>query len=112
MLLVFREFGFKFAYNRCKITNKSAQSAFHNTKHLSNVNNRNLKDFSVDTSNSKRLRQQIPDDIIFVSESGISTGDDVKALQDAQVNAVLIGETLMRADNKKMKLAELRGTLR
>lgn len=76
------------------------------------VNNRNLKDFSVDTSNSKRLRQMIPENIIFVSESGISTGDDVKALQDAQVNAVLIGETLMRADNKKMKLAELRGTLR
>lgn len=76
------------------------------------VNNRNLKDFSVDTSNSKRLRQQIPDDIIFVSESGISTSDDVKALQDAKVNAVLIGETLMRATDKKTKLAELRGTLR
>lgn len=75
------------------------------------VNNRNLKDFSVDTSNSKRLRQMIPENIIFVSESGISTGDDVKALQDAKVNAVLIGETLMRADDKKMKLAELRGTL-
>lgn len=76
------------------------------------VNNRNLKDFSVDTSNSKRLRQMIPENIIFVSESGISTSDDVKALQDAKVNAVLIGETLMRADDKKMKLAELRGTLR
>lgn len=76
------------------------------------VNNRNLKDFSVDTSNSKRLRQMIPENIIFVSESGISTSDDVKALQDAKVNAVLIGETLMRADDKKMKLSELRGTLR
>ncbi len=76
------------------------------------VNNRNLKDFSVDTSNSKRLRQQIPDDIIFVSESGISTRDDVKALEAANVDAVLIGETLMRATDKKTKLAELRGTLR
>ena len=76
------------------------------------VNNRNLKDFSVDTSNSKRLRQQIPDDIIFVSESGISTRDDVKALEAANVDAVLIGETLMRAADKKIKLAELRGTLR
>lgn len=75
------------------------------------VNNRNLKDFSVDTSNSKRLRQQIPDDIIFVSESGISTRDDVKALEAANVDAVLIGETLMRATDKKIKLAELRGTL-
>lgn len=76
------------------------------------VNNRNLKDFSVDTSNSKRLRQQIPDDIIFVSESGISTRDDVKALEAANVDAVLIGETFMRATDKKIKLAELRGTLR
>ena len=76
------------------------------------VNNRNLKDFSVDVSNSKRLRQQIPDDIIFVSESGISTRDDVKALEAANVDAVLIGETLMRAADKKIKLAELRGTLR
>ena len=76
------------------------------------VNNRNLKDFSVDVSNSKRLRQQIPDDIIFVSESGISTRDDVKALEAANVDAVLIGETLMRATDKKTKLAELRGTLR
>ena len=76
------------------------------------VNNRNLKDFSVDVSNSKRLRQQIPDDIIFVSESGISTRDDVKALEAANVDAVLIGETFMRATDKKIKLAELRGTLR
>ena len=76
------------------------------------VNNRNLKDFSVDTSNSKRLRQQIPDDIIFVSESGISTRDDVKALEAENVDAVLIGETFMRATDKKIKLAELRGTLR
>ena len=76
------------------------------------VNNRNLKDFSVDVSNSKRLRQQIPDDIIFVSESGISTRDDVKALEAENVDAVLIGETLMRATDKKTKLAELRGTLR
>ena len=76
------------------------------------VNNRNLKDFSVDTSNSKRLRQMIPENIIFVSESGISTRDDVKALEAANVDAVLIGETLMRATDKKTKLAELRGTLR
>jgi len=76
------------------------------------VNNRNLKDFSVDTSNSKRLRQMIPENIIFVSESGISTRDDVKALEAANVDAVLIGETLMRATDKKTKLAELRGILR
>ncbi len=72
------------------------------------VNNRNLKDFSVDTANSKRLRQMIPEDIIFVSESGISSNEDIKELRDAKVDAVLIGETLMKADDKKAKLKELR----
>ena len=72
------------------------------------VNNRNLKDFSVDTANSKRLRQMIPGDIIFVSESGISSNEDIKELRDAKVDAVLIGETLMKADDKAAKLKELR----
>ena len=72
------------------------------------VNNRNLKDFSVDTANSKRLRQMIPGDIIFVSESGISSNEDIKELRDAKVDAVLIGETLMKADDKTAKLKELR----
>ncbi|WP_028244048.1 indole-3-glycerol phosphate synthase TrpC [Pseudobutyrivibrio ruminis] len=72
------------------------------------VNNRNLKDFSVDTANSKRLRQMIPRDIIFVSESGISSNEDIKELRDAKVDAVLIGETLMKADDKTAKLKELR----
>jgi indole-3-glycerol phosphate synthase len=72
------------------------------------VNNRNLKDFSVDTANSKRLRQMIPEDIIFVSESGISSNEDIKELRDAKVDAVLIGETLMKADDKTAKLKELR----
>ena len=73
------------------------------------VNNRNLKDFSVDTENSKRLRKLIPEDVIFVSESGIKNREDIKALEDARVDAVLIGETLMRADDKKAMLDELRG---
>lgn len=72
------------------------------------VNNRNLKDFSVDTANSKRLRQMIPGDIIFVSESGISSNEDIKELRDAKVDAVLIGETLMKATDKTAKLKELR----
>ncbi|MDY6325090.1 MAG: indole-3-glycerol phosphate synthase TrpC [Catonella sp.] len=72
------------------------------------VNNRNLKDFSVDTGNAGRLRSLVPDDIIFVSESGIKTAEDVKKLYDMGVNAVLVGETLMRAPDKKAKLAELR----
>ena len=76
------------------------------------VNNRNLKDFSVDTSNSARLRELVPADRIFVSESGIQTAEDVQNLREIGVNAVLIGETLMRAPDKAAKLAELRGTPR
>ncbi|SFH54350.1 indole-3-glycerol phosphate synthase [Pseudobutyrivibrio sp. OR37] len=72
------------------------------------VNNRNLKDFSVDTGNSKRLRQLIPEDIIFVSESGITANEDIRALRGAKVDAVLIGETLMKAEDKTAKLNELR----
>ncbi len=73
------------------------------------VNNRNLKDFSVDTDNSKKLRSLIPEDVIYVSESGIKDHKDVKKLRDIGVNAVLVGETLMRAKNKKEKLDELKG---
>ncbi|WP_408071732.1 indole-3-glycerol phosphate synthase TrpC [Butyrivibrio sp. JL13D10] len=73
------------------------------------VNNRNLKDFSVDTGNSTRLRQLIPKDVIYVSESGIKTAEDIKRLRDNGVDAVLIGETLMRASDKTAALRELRG---
>ena len=74
------------------------------------VNNRNLKDFTVDTASSARLRQLIPADVLFVSESGVRTAEDVAALRKIGADAVLIGETLMRAPDKKAKLAELRGT--
>lgn len=73
------------------------------------VNNRNLKDFSVDTENSRRLRNLIPRDILFVSESGVKTADDVKALREIGADAVLVGETLMKAESKYDKLKELRG---
>lgn len=73
------------------------------------VNNRNLKDFSVNTENSRRLRQLIPSDILFVSESGVKTADDVRILREIGADAVLVGETLMRAEDKKAKLAYLRG---
>ena len=76
---------------------------------LIGVNNRNLKDFSVDTKNSRGLRQMVPEDVIFVSESGITGPEDIQLLRDAKVNAVLIGETLMKADDKAAKLRELRG---
>lgn len=74
------------------------------------VNNRNLKDFSVDTENSKKLRSLVPENIIFVSESGVSSAEDIVKLRESGVNAVLIGEALMRAENKAQKLAELRGS--
>ncbi len=73
------------------------------------VNNRNLKDFSVDTENTKRLIDLIPEDTVFVSESGIKTAQDVAELKAIGADAVLIGETLMRAEDKKAKLEELRG---
>ena len=75
------------------------------------VNNRNLKDFSVDTENSRRLRSLIPRDSLFVSESGVRTAADVQLLREAGADAVLVGETLMRAADKRQKLNELRGNL-
>ena len=73
------------------------------------VNNRNLKDFSVDTDNSKKLRSLIPGNVVFVSESGVQNADDVAKLREIGASAVLIGETLMRAEDKTAKLAELKG---
>lgn len=78
---------------------------------LIGVNNRNLKDFSIDTDNSRRLRELIPRDVLFVSESGVSSAKDVEKLCEIGADAVLIGETLMRAADKKAKLNELRGIL-
>jgi len=73
------------------------------------VNNRNLKDFSVDTDNSCRLREKVSRDILFVAESGINSAEDIRKLREKGVDGVLIGETLMRAADKKAKLSELRG---
>ena len=75
------------------------------------VNNRNLKDFTVDIGTSLRLRAAVPPDILFVAESGIRTAGDIAALRDAGVNAVLVGEQLMRADDKRAALAALRGPI-
>ncbi|MBQ3336797.1 MAG: indole-3-glycerol-phosphate synthase TrpC, partial [Selenomonadaceae bacterium] len=73
------------------------------------VNNRNLKDFSVDMDNAKKLRALVPREKIFVSESGVKSADDIKKIRALGADAVLIGEVLMRAADKKAKLAELRG---
>jgi len=73
------------------------------------VNNRNLKTFQVDMQNSIRLRELAPDHIVFVSESGVRTAEDVTLLRQHRIDAVLIGETLMRSSDKAAALAELRG---
>ena len=65
----------------------------------------------VDPDNSRRLRKLIPPDVLFVSESGVKTSEDVKALRDLGADAVLVGETLMRAEDRTAKLKELRGSL-
>lgn len=71
------------------------------------VNNRDLRTFTVDIKNSVSLRDQIPEGTIYVSESGITTAEDVGVLYRNGTNAVLIGETLMRSPDKKAMLQEL-----
>lgn len=73
------------------------------------VNNRDLRTFTVDINNSSRLRKLVPAEKIFVSESGIKTPGDIENLRRGGVNAVLIGETLMRERDKKAALDTLRG---
>lgn len=75
------------------------------------VNNRNLKTFEVDIQNTVLLRGQVPEDILFIAESGIKTRADMSLLEGNAVNGVLIGETLMQATDKQATLAELRGVL-
>ena len=72
------------------------------------VNNRNLNDFTVDIENSISLRRCVSGDVIFISESGIKTAEDVRRLKENDVDAVLIGETLMKCDDKKAMIAELK----
>lgn len=88
---------------------KEIKSAIIAGAKIIGVNNRNLKDFTVDTENSRKMRELVPSDIIFVSESGVKTVEDVQCLREMGVDAVLIGETLMRASDKKAKLNELKG---
>lgn len=90
---------------------KEVQMALNAGARIIGVNNRNLKDFSVDTANSLRLRQLIPHDTLFVSESGVRNAEDVDQLRKIGADAVLVGEILMRASDPKAKLAELRGAL-
>ena len=90
---------------------QEVQTALNTGARIIGVNNRNLKDFSVDTDNSRRLRELIPPNVLFVSESGVRTAEDVETLRKIGADAVLIGEALMRASDKRAKLAELRGAV-
>ena len=72
------------------------------------VNNRNLAYFTVDIDNSINLRSLVSDDITFISESGIKTKEDVTRLKENNVDAVLIGETLMKSDDKKAMIFQLK----
>ncbi|MCR5837802.1 MAG: indole-3-glycerol phosphate synthase TrpC [Lachnospiraceae bacterium] len=85
------------------------KSAIEAGARIIGVNNRNLKTFTVDIQNSIRLRKLVPSNILFVAESGIKTREDISELMKSNVNAVLIGETFMRADNKKEMLDYLKG---
>lgn len=82
--------------------------AIHAGARIIGVNNRNLSDFSVDMANSSRLRELVPPEILFVAESGIKTAADVQTMREIGADAVLIGELLMRAENRSAMLAELR----
>lgn len=75
---------------------------------LVGVNNRNLRDFSVDLTNAAALRKAIPKDVLFVAESGVKTPDDAAALREAGADALLVGEAMMRASDKTAFLAALR----
>lgn len=86
---------------------KEVESALKAGARIIGVNNRNLKDFTVDVNNSTRYRSMISPEVLFVSESGIKTHEDIKVLQNNKTDAVLIGETFMRAANKEKMLKEL-----
>lgn len=89
-------------------TEEEVENALKANARIVGVNNRNLKTFEVDLNTSIRLRRLVPESVLFVSESGIKTGEDIKNLRKNQVNGVLIGETLMRSGKIGEKLAELR----
>lgn len=73
------------------------------------INNRDLKTFTVDFNNSVKLRKLVPPSILFISESGIKTSEEIDRLREIKTDAVLIGETFMRSDDKKLQLEKLRG---
>ena len=87
---------------------KEIKSAVGAGAKIIGVNNRNLKDFSVDISNAERMREAIPSGCVYVAESGIKSADDIARIKRAGADAVLIGETLMRSEDKTAELKKLK----
>lgn len=90
-------------------TPQEVQSAVSAGARIIGVNNRNLKTFEVDAGNCTKLRGLVPDNVLFVAESGIKTSRDIALLRETGVDAVLIGEALMKSPDKKAMLEELNG---
>lgn len=90
-------------------TPKEAERALRAGARIVGANNRNLKTFEVDVNNSLALRRLIPPSVLFVAESGIKTPEEVRLLREAGADAVLIGESLMRAEDKAAMLRRLKG---
>ncbi len=91
-------------------TEEELESAIHAGARIIGVNNRNLKDFSIDLQNSISLRQKVNDkETIFIAESGIHSHQDVQKLSAHNINVFLVGESLMRSNDKKQMLDSLRG---
>lgn len=88
---------------------REAETAAEIGAQIIGVNNRDLRDFTVDLSRVHQLRRYVPADTLFVAESGMKTADDIRAVRDAGADAVLIGETLMRAPDKAAALRMLKG---
>ncbi len=92
-------------------TKDEVQSALRAGARILGVNNRNLKTFEVDLNTTLCLKKGVPGDVVFISESGIKTPDDIKKLQDNGVNGVLIGESLMVSRDKAKMIKFLRGEI-
>lgn len=92
-------------------TADEAAMALHVGARIIGVNNRNLQTFDVDMDTSLRLRELVSRDTIYISESGIHTPEDIRKLSEAGVDGVLVGESLMRSEDKKVALAQLRSLL-
>ncbi|MPN03578.1 Indole-3-glycerol phosphate synthase [bioreactor metagenome] len=90
-------------------TEEELLKALRTNPKIIGVNNRDLKTFKVDIQQSIRLRALVPDDILFVAESGISERQQVIELEEGNVDAILIGETMMVSPDKKGMLDRLRG---